>query len=69
MAARFVKAPAGNLAFIGETKGFPQREAEGLRPPPDPLEKPPPRGFAKRGAVPVPSGDFEVSDRLVVFEK
>jgi len=32
MAARFAKAPAGILAFIGETKGFPQREAEGLRP-------------------------------------
>jgi len=54
MAARFAKAPAGILAFIGETKGFPQREAEGLRPPPDPLEKTPPCGFAKRGAVPVP---------------
>ena len=53
-ATRFAKAPAGISAFSGETKGFPQREAEGPRPPPDLMEKPPPRGFAKRGAVPVP---------------
>jgi hypothetical protein len=32
MAMRFAKAPAGISAFSGETKGFPQREAEGLRP-------------------------------------
>jgi hypothetical protein len=33
-AARFAKAPAGIFFSLGETKGFPQREAEGLRPPP-----------------------------------
>ena len=32
MATRFAKAPAGISAFLGETKGFPQREAEGLKP-------------------------------------
>jgi hypothetical protein len=32
MATRLAKAPAGITAFIGESNGFPQREAEGLRP-------------------------------------
>jgi hypothetical protein len=32
MATRFAKAPAGISAFSGETKGVPQREAEGLGP-------------------------------------
>ena len=69
MAARFAKAPAGILAFIGETKGFPQREAEGLRSPPDPLEKP--RLVVSRSAAlsPCPSVDLEVSDPLVFFKK
>ena len=31
MATRFAKAPAGISPFICEPKGFPQREAEGLR--------------------------------------
>jgi hypothetical protein len=35
-AARFAKAPAGIFISLSETKGFPQREAEGLRPPPAP---------------------------------
>jgi len=69
MAARFAKARAGISACSGETKGFPQREAEGLRP----------RLFAwknhrlvvSRSAAlsPCPAGDFEVFDPLVFFEK
>jgi hypothetical protein len=69
MAARFAKAPAGILAFIGETKGFPQREAKacGLR---LILWKNHRLVVSRSVALsPCPSGDFEVSDPLVFFEK
>ena len=69
MAARFAKAPAGILASIGETKGFPQREAEGLKPRLFPWKNH--RLVVSQSAAlsPCPSGDFEVSDPLVFFEK
>jgi len=35
-------------------KSFSQRKAEGLRPPPGPMETPQPCGFTKRSAAPVP---------------
>ena len=63
------ESTAGILPFIGETKGVPQREAEGLRPPPDPLENH--RLVVSRSAAlsPCPSGDFAVSDPLAFFER
>jgi hypothetical protein len=69
MAARFAKAPAGILAFSGETKGFPQREAEGLRPRLFPWKNHR-LGVSQSAALsPRPRGDFEVSAPLVFFEK
>jgi len=69
MATRSAKAPAGILAFSGETKGFPQREAEGLKPRLFPWKNH--RLVVSQSAAlsPCPSGDFEVSDPLVFFEK
>jgi hypothetical protein len=69
MATRFEKAPAGILAFLGETKGFPQREAEGLRPRLFPWKN---RRLvvSQRAALsPCPCGGFEVSDPLLFFKK
>jgi hypothetical protein len=40
--AEFAKAPAGISAILNQPGTFPQREARGLRPSPDPMEKPPP---------------------------
>jgi hypothetical protein len=68
-AARFAKAPVGIFAFFSETKVFPQREAEGLRPPPSPPEEPPPCGFAKRDAAPAPGGRLKSLELLIFFEK
>jgi hypothetical protein len=69
MAARFAKAPAGISAFLGETKGFPQREAEGLKPRLIPWKNH--RLVVSQSAAlsPGPCGNFEVSDPLVFFEK
>jgi hypothetical protein len=69
MAPRFAKAPAGILAFSGETKGFPQREAEGLRPRLFPWKNH--RLVVSQSAAlsPCPGGDFEVFDPLLFFEK
>jgi hypothetical protein len=69
MATRFAKAPAGILAFIGETKGFPQREAEGLKPRLFPWKNH--RLVVSQSAAlsPGPCGDFEGSDPLAFFEE
>jgi hypothetical protein len=69
MATRFAKAPPGILAFIGETKGFPQREAEGLRPRLDPWKDH--RLVVSRSAAlsPGPGADLEGPDPLVFFKK
>jgi hypothetical protein len=69
MAARFAKAPAGISPFIGETKRFPQREAEGLKPRLFPWKNH--RLVVSQSAAlsPCPCRDFEVSDPLVFFEK
>ena len=58
-----------DLPFIGETKGFPQREAEGLRPRLVPWKDH--RLVVSRSAAlsSCPGCDFEVSDPLVFFEK
>jgi len=69
MAMRFAKAPAGIYAFIFETKRDSAKEGGRPAAPPRPMERPPPRDFAKRSAVPVPCGNFEVLDPLVFFEK
>jgi hypothetical protein len=69
MAVRFAKAPAGILAFGGETKGFPQerRKACGLR---LILWKNHRLVVSQSAALsPCPGGDFEVSDPLLLFEK
>jgi len=69
MATGFAKAPAGILAFIGETQGFPQREAEGLRPRLFPWKHH--RLVVSQSAAlsPRPGGGFEVSAPLVFLEK
>ena len=69
MAVRFAKAPAGIYAFIGETKRDSAKEGGRPTAPPGPVERPPPCDFAKRSAVPVPCGEFEVLDSLYFFEK
>jgi hypothetical protein len=69
MATRFAKAPAGILAFSGETKGFPQREAEGLTPRLFPWKNHRLAVSQSAALSPGPSGDFEVSDSLVLFKK
>jgi hypothetical protein len=68
-AGRFAKAPAGINVFIGETKRDSAKEGGRPTAPPGPMERPPPRDFAKRSAVPVPCGDFEVFDPLYFIEK
>jgi hypothetical protein len=69
MAVRFAKAPAGISPFIGETKGFPQREAEGLKPRLFPWKNH--RLVVSQSAAlsSGPGGDFEVSNPLVFFKK
>jgi hypothetical protein len=69
MATQFAKAPAGILTFLGETTGFPQREAEGLRPRLDPGKDH--RLVISRSAAlsPGPGVNLEGSDLLVFFEK
>jgi hypothetical protein len=49
VAARFAKAPVGISACLSETKWVSAKKG-----PPVPMEKPAPRGFAKRGAAPAP---------------
>jgi len=68
MAVRFAKAPAGIYVFIVETKRDSAKEGGRPAAPPGPVERPPPRDFAKRSVVPVPFGDFEVLDPLYFFE-
>jgi hypothetical protein len=69
MATRFAKAPAGILAFMGETKGFPQREAEGRRPRLFPWKNHL-RVVSQSAALPpCPWGDFEVCNHFLFFEK
>jgi hypothetical protein len=69
MAGRFAKTPAGIYAFSGETNR--DSATEGGRPaaPAGHMERPLPRDFAKRSAVAVPGGDFEVPDPLYFSEK
>jgi len=69
MATRFAKARAGISAFSGETKGFPQREAEGLRPRPFPWKNQCLVVSQSAALSPGPGGDFEVFDPLALFEK
>jgi len=69
MAGRFAKAPAGIYAFIGETKRDSAKEGGRPAASPRPMERPLPRDFAKRSAVPAPCGDSEVLDPLYLFEK
>jgi len=52
------------LALFRETPWFPQNEAAGLRPPPQPLKRPPPCGSGKRGAVPAPWNHWAKKARL-----
>src|SRR5512136_877841 len=52
MARRFAKAPAWSSTFIYEIKGVSAKGGGRPAAPPWPMERPPPRGFAKRGAVP-----------------
>ena len=68
MAVRFAKAPAGIYAFIGEAKRDSAKEGGRLTAPPGLMERPPPRDFAKRSAVPVPCGDFEVLDPFILLK-
>ncbi len=69
MATRFAKAPAGITAFIGETNGFTQREAEGRRPRLDPWKDH--RLVVSRSAAlsSGPCADLKGFDLLVFFEK
>jgi hypothetical protein len=69
METRFAKTTAGITAFIVETKGFPQREAEGPRPRLDPWQ-----GHllvVSRSAAlpPRPGGDLEIIASPISFEK
>jgi hypothetical protein len=69
MAARFAKAPAGISASIGETKGFPQKEAECPKPRLFP-GKNHRLGVSQSAALSsCPCGGLEVLDPLVFFEK
>jgi hypothetical protein len=67
MATPFAKAPAGIIAFLGETTGFPRREAEGLRPRLDPWKDH--RLVVSRSAAlsPGPGADLKSFDLLVFF--
>jgi hypothetical protein len=69
MATRFAKAPAGITAFLGETNGFPQKEAESLRPRLGPGKDH--RLVISRSAAlsPGPGAHLEGSEPLVFFEK
>jgi hypothetical protein len=67
MATRFSKAPAGISAFLGITKGFPQREAEGLRPRLFPWKNHCIVVSQRAALSPRPCGDFEVFDLIVLF--
>ena len=57
------EAPAGNSAFIAETRGFPQTEAEG--PPPPQPEKIAASGFREARRCPRAPGASEISDPLM----
>ena len=53
---------------LGESPYSPPWEAEGLWPPPGSIERPPPRGFAKRDAAPAPWGNLESFDPPKFFK-
>ncbi|MBP1720437.1 MAG: hypothetical protein H6Q43_3875 [Deltaproteobacteria bacterium] len=66
---RFAKVPAGITAFICETKGSPQREAEGLQPRPLPW-KDHHLVIARSAAMSPCLGEaFEVFDPLVFLKR
>jgi hypothetical protein len=69
VATRFAKAPAGILAFSGGTKGFPQREAEGLKPRLFPWKNHRLVISPSAALSPRPCDDLEVSSPFVFFEK
>ena len=68
-APRFAKAPAGILLSFAKPKGFPQREAEGLRPRLIPWKDQ--RLVVSRSAAlsPRPCRSSEVSDPLMFLKK
>jgi len=64
VAARFAKAPVGISACISETQWVSAKKG-----PPVPMEKPAPRGFAKRGAAPAPWEALEPLEPFLFYEK
>jgi hypothetical protein len=68
-APRFAEAPAGNLALLRATKGFPQREAEGLRPRLIPWKDLCLVVSRSVALSPRPCRGYEVSDPFVFLQK